>query len=154
GDPRPDGEGRGLGRAREPSASRDRDGAEAPGLRAGRPVHADAFGQAPLKNLCLRQQSDHNRPLGAIPMVGKKIAVIGAGNMGTALLRGILASGWGSKKNLIASHPKRSKAIALAAELGITVTEQNDKAVRQADIVVFAVKPQILESVLEETRRA
>ncbi|HKA37054.1 MAG TPA: pyrroline-5-carboxylate reductase [Thermoanaerobaculia bacterium] len=87
-------------------------------------------------------------------MVGKKIAVIGAGNMGTALLRGILASGWGSKKNLIASHPKRSKAIALAAELGITVTEQNDKAVRQADIVVFAVKPQILESVLEETRRA
>ena len=40
-------------------------------------------------------------------MVAKKIAVIGAGNMGTALLRGILASGWGTKENLIASHPKR-----------------------------------------------
>jgi pyrroline-5-carboxylate reductase len=87
-------------------------------------------------------------------MVAKKIAVIGAGNMGTALLRGILASGWGSKKNLIASHPKRSKGIALAAELGITVTERNDKAAREAEIIVLAVKPQILESVLEEIRRA
>ncbi|HJW13241.1 MAG TPA: NAD(P)-binding domain-containing protein, partial [Thermoanaerobaculia bacterium] len=42
-------------------------------------------------------------------MVEKRIAVIGAGNMGTALLRGILASGWGSKENLIASHPKPPK---------------------------------------------
>ena len=39
----------------------------------------------------------------------KKIAVIGAGNMGTALLRGILVSGWGTKENLVASHPKPAK---------------------------------------------
>ncbi len=55
-------------------------------------------------------------------MVAKRIAVIGAGNMGTALLRGILASGWGTKENLIASHPKREKCAALGAELGIAVT--------------------------------
>jgi pyrroline-5-carboxylate reductase len=87
-------------------------------------------------------------------MVAKRIAVIGAGNMGTALLRGILASGWGTKKNLIASHSKRPKGAVLASELGIVVTDSNREAARQAQIVILAVKPQILESVLKEIRPA
>jgi len=87
-------------------------------------------------------------------MVAKRIAVIGAGNMGTALLRGILASGWGAKENLIASHPKRAKGEALSSELCIAVTEKNEEAARQAQIVILAVKPQILESVLAEIRPA
>ncbi len=87
-------------------------------------------------------------------MVDKTIAVIGAGNMGTALLRGILASGWGAKENLVASHPKPSKAAALALELGIAVTESNEEAARKAQIVILAVKPQILESVIAEIRPA
>jgi pyrroline-5-carboxylate reductase len=85
-------------------------------------------------------------------MVAKRIAVIGAGNMGTALLRGILASGWGTKENLVASHPKPAKCAALASELGVAVTENNVSAARQAQIVILAVKPQILESVLKEIR--
>src|SRR6185295_2039361 len=84
----------------------------------------------------------------------KKIAVIGAGNMGTALLRGILGSGWGTKGNLIASHPKPAKGAALASELGIRVTGSNVQAARQAQIVILAVKPQILEAVLKEIRPA
>ena len=87
-------------------------------------------------------------------MVAKKIAVIGAGNMGTALLRGILGSGWGTKESLIASHPKPPKCAALASELGIEITESNVQAARQAQIVILAVKPQILESVLAEIRPA
>src|SRR6266536_5174191 len=87
-------------------------------------------------------------------MVAKKIAVIGAGNLGKALLRGILAWGWGTKENLIDSHPKRSKGEALSSELGIAVTDRKDEASRPAQIVILAVKPQILESVLEELRPA
>ncbi len=87
-------------------------------------------------------------------MMDKTIAVIGAGNMGTALLRGILASGWGAKNNVVASHPKPSKGAALASELGIAVTESNEEAARKAQIVILAVKPQILESVLAEIRPA
>ena len=87
-------------------------------------------------------------------MVTRRIAVIGAGNMGTALLRGILASGWGAKENLIASHPKPRKCAALASELGIAVTGRNGEAARRAQIVILAVKPQILESVLSEIRPA
>lgn len=85
-------------------------------------------------------------------MKSQRIAVIGAGNMGTALLRGILASGWGNKANLVASHPKAEKAAALADELGIRVTVKNADAARNADVVILAVKPQILEKVLKEIR--
>lgn len=84
----------------------------------------------------------------------RKIGVIGAGNMGTALLRGILASEWGRKSNLLASHPKKAKAAAIARELGIRVLGQNLEVARQADVLILGVKPQILESVLAEIRPA
>ena len=87
-------------------------------------------------------------------MPAEKIAVIGAGNMGSALLRGILASGWGRKARLAASHPKKQKASALARELGIRIGADNAGAAKDAGIVILAVKPQILESVLLEIRRA
>ncbi len=83
-------------------------------------------------------------------MEKKRIAVLGAGNMGRALLRGILGSGWGRRGKLTASHPKPAKAAALARELGIRVAASNLEAARAADIVILAVKPQILEGVLAE----
>jgi pyrroline-5-carboxylate reductase len=83
-------------------------------------------------------------------MEKKRIAVLGAGNMGTALLRGILASGWGRRGRLVATHPKAAKAAALRKELGIRVIPSNLEAARSADIVILAVKPQILEQVLRE----
>jgi len=87
-------------------------------------------------------------------MEKKRIAVLGAGNMGTALLRGILASGWGKRGRLAASHPKPAKAAALRDELGIRVVASNLEAARSADILILAVKPQILERVLAEIRPA
>jgi pyrroline-5-carboxylate reductase len=85
-------------------------------------------------------------------MTARKIAVLGAGNMGSALLRGILASGWGEKSKLVASHPNKRKASSLARELGIRVTGSNRDAARDAHVVIFSVKPQILEGVLAEVR--
>jgi len=87
-------------------------------------------------------------------MPSRKIGVIGAGNMGTALLRGILASKWGRKSHLLASHPKKPKAAALARELGIRVIGQNVEVAHRADVLILAVKPQILEPVLTEIRAA
>jgi pyrroline-5-carboxylate reductase len=85
-------------------------------------------------------------------MTVRRIAVIGAGNMGSALLRGILASGWGEKSKLVASHPNKKKASSLAKELGIRVTGSNRDAAREAEVIILAVKPQILEAVLAEIR--
>ena len=87
-------------------------------------------------------------------MEKKRIAVLGAGNMGAALLRGILASGWGRRGRLTASLPKAAKASALAKELGIRVGTSNLEAAKSADIVILAVKPQILGAVLDEVRPA
>ena len=83
-------------------------------------------------------------------MTDKTIAVLGAGNMGSALLRGILASGWGRKGRLLASHPKAAKAAALRKELGIRVFPSNREAAQRADILILGVKPQILDTVLAE----
>ncbi|MBW3583847.1 MAG: pyrroline-5-carboxylate reductase [Euryarchaeota archaeon] len=83
-------------------------------------------------------------------MQGKRIAVLGAGNMGTALLRGVLAAKWGRAKNCIATNPGTRKLDALKKELGVQTTKDNRKATAQADVVILAVKPQILDNVLEE----
>ncbi|MGE5277603.1 MAG: pyrroline-5-carboxylate reductase family protein, partial [Acidobacteriota bacterium] len=85
-------------------------------------------------------------------MLAEKISVIGVGNMGAALLRGILASAWGQKAKLVASHPRRQKASALSKELGVPISSDNREAARESRIVILAVKPQILESVLLEIR--
>jgi pyrroline-5-carboxylate reductase len=87
-------------------------------------------------------------------VTGKTIAVLGAGNMGAALLRGILASEWGRKGRLVASHPKAAKAAVLRKQLGIRVFPSNRDAAAAADILILAVKPQILEAVLTEIKPA
>ncbi|MBI4394355.1 MAG: pyrroline-5-carboxylate reductase [Euryarchaeota archaeon] len=85
-------------------------------------------------------------------MEQKRIAVIGAGNMGTALLRGMLKAHWCKPGNLVASGRDAERMKRVQEELRIKVTTDNGEAARFADVVVFAVKPQILSQVLHECR--
>ena len=83
----------------------------------------------------------------------KRIAVIGAGNMGSALVGGILKVGVADRDHLIATVRTPERAEELAAKYGIPVTAGgNPEAVAGADIVVLAVKPGTLPKVLEEIR--
>jgi pyrroline-5-carboxylate reductase len=68
-------------------------------------------------------------------------AFIGGGNMGGALIRGLIARGLPAQKISVgeAHQPRR---IQLADELGVHVTADNREAVDGADVVVLAVKPQ------------
>jgi pyrroline-5-carboxylate reductase len=68
-------------------------------------------------------------------------AFVGGGNMGGALIRGLIARGLSPEKISVgeAHQPRR---IALADELGVHVTADNREAVASADVVVLAVKPQ------------
>ena len=79
----------------------------------------------------------------------KQIAFIGAGNMAGALIGGLLADGV-SAQNLIAADPSAERCQVLAAATGIRTTPDNKTAVARAQIVVLAVKPQILERVARE----
>lgn len=87
-------------------------------------------------------------------MEQQRICVVGAGNMGTALIRGMLKSEWSDPDRLMATHPREERRAALADDLGIRVEESNVEGVKWADVVVLCVKPQILHRVLAEVAPA
>ncbi len=79
-------------------------------------------------------------------MSKKTVAFIGCGNMAAALINGLVADGY-DPEHIWASDPDGEKRAALAARSGIRITDDNREAVKQADVVVLAVKPQILKEV-------
>ena len=82
----------------------------------------------------------------------KKIAVIGAGNMGGALLRGMLRMSGAKPELFTVSDQDASRLKAIAKDLKVKTTNSNRKAVKGADVVILAVKPQVLDSVLDEVK--
>ncbi|NOQ48827.1 MAG: pyrroline-5-carboxylate reductase [Methanococcoides sp.] len=76
----------------------------------------------------------------------KRIGFIGTGKMGESLIRGILASH--SEITLNASDVYKPALERLNNELGINVSTDNTETIGDSDVVVLAVKPQILKSVL------
>lgn len=76
------------------------------------------------------------------------LAFIGAGNMAGSIIRGLVESGWPAQ-SIIASEPDGNKLSALATTLGIQTTSDNAEAIAKADMVILAVKPQIMQAVVE-----
>ncbi|HVM44367.1 MAG TPA: pyrroline-5-carboxylate reductase [Candidatus Thermoplasmatota archaeon] len=83
-------------------------------------------------------------------MHDQRIAVLGAGNMGRALVRGMLKAKWAKPENFVATTRRPETAAALAKETGIEAHTDNLKAAAAADVLVLAVKPQILPALLLE----
>jgi len=79
-------------------------------------------------------------------MTSKTIAFIGGGNMAASLVSGLVSDDYDPQR-IVVSDPDREKLAGLAARFGIRPAVDNRDAVGQADIVVFAVKPQNLKSV-------
>lgn len=80
-----------------------------------------------------------------------KIAIIGAGNMGSAIARGLVQSTLVQAADITVSNPSTPKLEALQADVpGLNVTTSNIKAAGDADLVILAVKPQVVDSVLME----
>jgi pyrroline-5-carboxylate reductase len=75
------------------------------------------------------------------PLSGQQVAVIGVGAMGSALVRGWLATGVLEPEQVVACDVDRSKVDDLVAELGIGAAASPSKAVDQADVALLAVKP-------------
>ena len=81
----------------------------------------------------------------------KKISIIGTGNMGEALVSGLIASGTAKPENIICTDIRDDKLRSAKERYGVVTTEDNVKAVEASEIVIYAVKPQIIASVLKET---
>ena len=89
-----------------------------------------------------------------MPLKDKTIAIIGAGNMGEALVRGLLGRGAVSARQLVAADVRPQRLELFARQFGIPVTGDNALAVGKADIVLLAVKPQQMSELLAELRAA
>lgn len=83
--------------------------------------------------------------------MASKITFIGAGNMASAIIGGLIDSGV-SPSDITATAPNESELAPIAARLGINTNTDNNAAVEDADVVVLAVKPQIMRSVCEAMR--
>lgn len=80
-----------------------------------------------------------------------KIGFIGGGNMAASLLNGLVASGH-EPKQLWVSDINPETLANLSANLNINVTQSNKEVIAAVDVVVLAVKPQILAQVAKEIR--
>jgi pyrroline-5-carboxylate reductase len=82
------------------------------------------------------------------PMRGRKIGFLGGGNMAGALIRGLLHSHTVSADQIRASDVKDERLAELREKFGIETTSDNEDLVRWSDVVVIAVKPQIVDRIL------
>lgn len=82
----------------------------------------------------------------------KKLGFIGTGKMGEALIKGILHSKLVPPENIYASDADVMKLKALEKEYKINTCEDNCDAVLNSDVLIIAVKPQIVHEVLKEIK--
>jgi pyrroline-5-carboxylate reductase len=84
----------------------------------------------------------------------KTIAFLGAGNMGEALIRGLLTAKTVAPSQIIATDVRPDRLDSLAKTFSIRTAGDNVKAVADADIVMLAVKPQQMSAVLAPLKSA
>lgn len=87
-------------------------------------------------------------------MENKIIGFIGSGNMGSAMIKGILASKLADASQVIASAKTQATLDQLKADCGIETTLSNLTVAEKSDILFLAVKPYLYESVIREIRDA
>src|SRR5437879_11316271 len=81
---------------------------------------------------------------------GKKVGFVGAGNMGEALIRGLVESNLVPADKILVADVRADRAHQLADQYGLRAVASNASLVSAADVVILAVKPQIMASVLRE----
>ena len=83
---------------------------------------------------------------------GGKVAFVGAGVMGEAIIKGLLHQKLLGPESITASDPRAEHLQQLHSAYGINVTTDNGEAARGADVLVLSVKPQVMGRVLPELR--
>jgi pyrroline-5-carboxylate reductase len=79
-----------------------------------------------------------------------RIAVVGAGTIGEALIAGLLSSGWREAGDIVATGRREERIEELRERFGIEATLSNRDAIEGAALVVIATKPQDFDGLLEE----
>jgi len=85
-----------------------------------------------------------------MPLSGLTVATVGSGVMAEAMIAGLLRGSLVGPEQLVASHPRAERRQQLSATYGVATVDDNSAAVATADIVVLAIKPQMLVRVGRE----
>jgi pyrroline-5-carboxylate reductase len=85
-------------------------------------------------------------------LAGRSIATVGSGVMAEAIIAGLLRGQLVAPDQIVASHPRPDRRDALARAHGIRTVDANAAAVDGADVVLLAIKPQMLARVGREIR--
>ena len=87
--------------------------------------------------------------------MNKRIAIIGGGNLGTAIAEGLIQSGFVAPKHILITK-RNIQTLHMLERKGVLVSDKNEEAVRYADLVILAVKPfqvnDIVRSLKDEFR--
>ncbi|MGB1090887.1 MAG: pyrroline-5-carboxylate reductase [Oceanobacter sp.] len=81
-----------------------------------------------------------------------QIAFIGGGNMATAIIGGLMAQGDFVASKVRVCDPDEEKRRRLNAQYGVTTCATNEEAIEGAELVILAVKPQVMKEVLEPVK--
>lgn len=82
----------------------------------------------------------------------KKIAIIGGGNLGGAIAEGLIKSQFVSSGQITVTR-RNVDAISHLKALGVTVTSENDAAIRNSDVIIVSLKPYNVKEVLEGVKK-
>lgn len=93
-----------------------------------------------------------NQPQAHAHFINRSITILGAGNMGTALVKGIIKADLTPPDKILLYGRRHEKLNRLSEELNVRYTMNNREAVFSTEIVIIGVKPQTVSHVLEETR--
>src|SRR5437016_2196423 len=85
---------------------------------------------------------------------GKKVGFVGAGNMGEALIRGLVQSNLVPADTILVADVRTDRVQQLTDQYGLRAVASNASLVSAADVVILAVKPQIMAPVLREAMPA
>ncbi|MCK4403196.1 MAG: NAD(P)-binding domain-containing protein, partial [Dehalococcoidia bacterium] len=82
-----------------------------------------------------------------------RIAFIGGGTMGEAMIGCLLNKNIAMPANIIVSDVRQSRRELLSREYGVSTLADNRKAIEGADLIILAVKPQDLAQAMEEIKK-
>jgi pyrroline-5-carboxylate reductase len=80
----------------------------------------------------------------------RTVAFLGGGRMGEALVSGLIRSGGRTTEEIVVTARREERASELAERYGVSTTLSNPEAVARAGTLVLMVKPQDMESLLEQ----
>jgi pyrroline-5-carboxylate reductase len=86
-------------------------------------------------------------------MLKEKIGFVGGGKMGEALCKGIIHAGLSNAGNIMVSDALEERCRLMHKEIGVKTTQNNKDVVSFADVIILAVKPQLMNTVLNELKK-